>query len=131
MQLTRIPFGASGRFWPAAATLAERLKPMQGFPGCGDFHAHYDGASVTGSHNLIQRQWPVWQRAAAELTAPMAAPMANQWALRFRRSQMGPPFAAVTAASRSRVRARTLAASSEAFCLAAVSWSWQARQSWT
>ena len=70
---------------------------------------------------VIQRQWPVWQRAAAELTAPAAAPMASQWALRFRRSQKGPPFAAVTAASRSRVRARILEASSEAFCLAAVS----------
>ena len=81
--------------------------------------------------HVLQRQWPVWQRVAAELTAPMAAPMASQWALRFRRSQKGPPFAAVTAASRSRVRARILAASSEAFCLAAVSWSWQARQFWT
>jgi hypothetical protein len=66
-----------------------------------------------------------------DVTAPAAAPMASQWALRFRRSQKGPPFAAVMVASRSRVRARILAASSVAFCLAAVSWSWQARQSWT
>ena len=75
------------------------------------------------------RQWPVLHRAAVEVTTPIAAPIASQWALRFRRSQKLPPFAAVTAASRSRVRARIFAASSVAFSLAAVSSSWQARQS--
>src|ERR1700756_1956397 len=101
MQLTRIPLGRR-RVWRAAGTLAERLEAHVTHAGRGistRTTQYDDGASVTGSHSLIQRQWPVWQRAAAELTAPMAAPMASQWALRFRRSQMGPPFVAVMAAS--------------------------------
>ena len=74
-----------------------------------------------------QRQWPVPQTA----TAPAPAPTMNQSALRCRRCQNVPPLAVVMAASRSLVTAASFAALSVESCLAAASWAWQERQSWT
>ncbi len=75
---------------------------------------------------MLQRQWPVPQTA----TALAPAPTTNQSALRCRRCQNAPPLAVVIA-SRSLVTAANFAALSVESCLAAASWAWQDRQSWT
>src|ERR1700733_6438171 len=85
-----------------------------------------------------QRQRLEWQAvelasivAAAPAVAPIVAPMANHSKLRRNRRPRVPPLGAMTAASRSRVMASNLAASSVRFCWAAASWAWQERQSCT
>src|ERR1700733_5851061 len=73
-----------------------------------------------------QRQRLEWQAvelasimAAATDVAPIVAPMANHSKLRRNRRHSVPPLAAMTAASRSREMAASLAASSARFCWAA------------
>lgn len=124
-------FPAAGR-WLCRQQTAWRFgvihSPQPTRPIAPHFGSERTAISICG-YSLCSRNtdgiWAgeLWRRGyrVRVTTAPIAAPIANHFVLRFSWRQKLPPIAAVTAASRSRVSAAERACSSFKFAFAAAS----------